>query len=112
MIEIPAAQRVAIAGEVGLNEQYLYQCFTGRKRLPFERCPDVERSSGGAARCEALRDDITWIRVPDPEWPVKEGRPCADLARRKERGGVGMPASSPEPAANDSEKFAAVRKAS
>lgn len=27
---------------------------------PAERCPDIERATGGAVRCEDLRPDVAW----------------------------------------------------
>ena len=77
---MPASERVAVAEAVGLNEQYLYQCFTGRRPLPAEHCPGIERATAARVPCEQLRPDITWLRVPDPEWPHPGGRPCIDVA--------------------------------
>ncbi|MDN4590239.1 transcriptional regulator [Xenophilus aerolatus] len=31
-----------------------------RRRVPAERCPDIERATGGAVRCEDLRPDVAW----------------------------------------------------
>ena len=32
-----------------------------RKRgIPAERCPDIERATGGTVRCEELRPDVDW----------------------------------------------------
>lgn len=33
---------------------------TGFRSIPAERCPDIERISGGKVRCEDLRPDINW----------------------------------------------------
>ena len=30
--------------------------------VPLESCPDVERATRGAVRCEALRPDVDWLR--------------------------------------------------
>lgn len=52
-----------------------------RKRgIPPERCPDIERATGGRVLVEALRPDVRWVRVPDPLWPNPAGRPCLDVA--------------------------------
>lgn len=50
-------------------------------RIPKERCPDIERSTAGRFLVEALRPDIVWRRVPDPDWPHPAGRPCIDVAK-------------------------------
>ena len=37
-------------------------------RVPAERCPDIERMTDGAVRCEDLRPDVDWsvLRAPVP----------------------------------------------
>jgi hypothetical protein len=72
--------RKAAARELGLNEQYLYQCLTGRVRTPVERCPGVERALGGLVTAEQLRPDVRWVRIPDESWPHPAGRPLIDVA--------------------------------
>lgn len=81
---IPAQVRHAAARELGLNEQYLYQCLTGRRTAPIERCPGIERALQGAATVEQLRPDVRWVRVPDPDWPHPQGRPLADVTQAAE----------------------------
>ena len=49
-------------------------------RVPPDRCPAIERATDGRMTCEALRPDVTWSRVPDPQWPHPDGRPCIDVA--------------------------------
>ena len=84
MNSISAAERQRVAAVVGLNEQYLYQCLTGRRLLPPDRCPGIESATGGLVTCETLRPDVHWVRVPDATWPHPEGRPCIDVAARQE----------------------------
>jgi DNA-binding transcriptional regulator YdaS (Cro superfamily) len=53
-----------------------------RKRgIPQERCPAIERATKGTATVEALRPDVAWSRIPDPDWPHPAGRPVIDVAR-------------------------------
>lgn len=53
-----------------------------RKRgIPAERCPAIERATQGAHTVEALRPDVSWIRIPDSTWPHPAGRPAIDIAR-------------------------------
>ena len=28
--------------------------------IPAERCPEIEKATGGAVRCEELRPDVDW----------------------------------------------------
>lgn len=49
-------------------------------RVPADRCPAIERATGGSVTVDQLRPDVTWHRVPDPAWPHPEGRPTIDVA--------------------------------
>lgn len=70
MIEMSARDRIALAAKLGLNEQYLYQCLTGRRRVPAEHCPAIEAATRRIAAergddslvvtCEQLRPDVQW----------------------------------------------------
>lgn len=80
MIAMPAPERIAVAAAMGLHEQYLYQCLSGRKPTPPNHCPAIERATAGRVTCEELRPDVRWQRVPDPTWPHPAGRPCIDVA--------------------------------
>lgn len=80
MNAITVADRVRIAQQVGMHEQYLYQCLTRRRPTPPDRCPAIERAAEARITVEELRPDVTWARIPDPTWPHPEGRPCIDVA--------------------------------
>jgi DNA-binding transcriptional regulator YdaS (Cro superfamily) len=82
MIHLPASERVAAAAEIGINEQYLYQCLSGRTATPPDRCPAIERATAGKVTCEQLRPDVVWQRVADAAWPHPSGRPCIDVAAK------------------------------
>lgn len=45
--EISPDERRRLADLVGLNEQYLYQCLTGRREMEHKTAMRVERDSGG-----------------------------------------------------------------
>lgn len=51
---------------------------------PPDRCPAIERATGGRVTCEQLRPDVAWQRIPDPDWPNPLGRPCIDVAAPRE----------------------------
>ncbi|WP_220486046.1 YdaS family helix-turn-helix protein [Aquariibacter albus] len=72
-----------MATAVGIHDQYLYQCLTGRRPTPVDRCPAIERATSGRVSCEELRPDVRWHRVPDADWPHPEGRPLIDVAAPK-----------------------------
>lgn len=91
MITLNAAERVELAEAVGLNEQYLYQCLSGRRMTPEVHCPAIERESRGLITVTELRPDVTWQRVPDPNWPHPNGRPCIDVAAPAVEAGAPTP---------------------
>lgn len=33
---------------------------TGVRPVPAERCPEIEKATGGAVTCEELRPDVDW----------------------------------------------------
>lgn len=81
MIEMMPSERSVVARAARMNEQYLYQCLTGRRSTPSERCPLIERATDARITCEELRPDVTWSRIPDAGWPHPDGRPVIDVAR-------------------------------
>lgn len=57
-IEIVGSQ-AALAEALGLpTRQHLWNWT--QRRVPTERCPDIERITNGAVRCEDLRRDVNW----------------------------------------------------
>lgn len=55
----PGAQ-VRLAKELGVPAPLISQWKTGERRVPAERCPLIERATGGLVRCEDLRPDVAW----------------------------------------------------
>lgn len=51
---------VSLARSIGIDPPQVSQWKNGVRRVPAERCPDVERATGGAVRCEDLRPDVDW----------------------------------------------------
>lgn len=62
-MDITASDRRALATKVNVDEQYLYQCLTGRKTMKPDEAVRVERESGGVLRRWHLRSD--WPKI----WP-------------------------------------------
>lgn len=48
MKTIPAEERRQLAVKVGINEQYLYQCLTGRREMSAWEAVRVEQETKGA----------------------------------------------------------------
>lgn len=43
---------------LGVKPPSVQQWLNGRRPIPAERCPDIERATGGKVRCEDLRPDL------------------------------------------------------
>ena len=70
----------ALAKALGVTPGAVSQIITGRRPLPEDRAPSIERVTEGRVTCEQMRPDVTWVRVPDVDWPHPAGRPCIDVA--------------------------------
>lgn len=61
----------SLAQRLGFSPVVLSQWSTGKRQVPAEHCPTIERVTGGAVRCEDLRPDIDWAvlrgAAPAPE---------------------------------------------
>lgn len=52
------AKRLAV--DLDVPAELVSQWRTGQRQVPAERCPAIERATGGAVRCEDMREDIDW----------------------------------------------------
>ena len=50
----------ALALRLGVTPAAVGQWKSGERRVPAERCPEIERETGRAVRCEELRPDVAW----------------------------------------------------
>lgn len=69
-----------IVGVTGSSPRAVVWAWMERGQAAQDFCPAIERATDGVVICEELRPDITWARVPDPDWPHPSGRPCIDVA--------------------------------
>lgn len=60
----------ALAEAVGVSQVMISQWKTGARRVPAEMCPDIERATGGAVRCEDLRPDVDWAYLRATNCPT------------------------------------------
>jgi DNA-binding transcriptional regulator YdaS (Cro superfamily) len=70
----------ALCVAIGAHSPDMSRWAAGQRSTPPDRCPAIERATGGRVTCEELRPDVRWQRVPDAAWPHAEGRPCIDVA--------------------------------
>lgn len=56
----------ALATAIDLSPQMVSFMRKGERQVPPEKCPVIERETGGAVRCEELRPDVAWdvLRAP------------------------------------------------
>jgi DNA-binding transcriptional regulator YdaS (Cro superfamily) len=52
--------QVKLAKPVGVSASMVYQWVRGIRQVPAERCPSIEKATGGKVRCEDLRPDVDW----------------------------------------------------
>lgn len=50
----------ALAALLQVTPAAVGQWKSGERRVPAERCPLIERATGGQVRCEDLRPDVAW----------------------------------------------------
>ena len=56
-----AIEILGLAGIAGLYEPPITpQAVHKWKTVPAERCPEIEKATQGAIRCEDLRPDVDW----------------------------------------------------
>jgi len=49
-----------LAEQLKVSPQAIYFWRDGKRGIPADKCPDIERSTGGIVTCEALRPDVDW----------------------------------------------------
>ena len=68
-VETERGAAANLARVLGVSPVMVSQWASGVKAVPAERCPVIERATGGAVRCEELRPDVEWnvLREPRPD---------------------------------------------
>jgi transcriptional regulator with XRE-family HTH domain len=58
--------QTALAKALGVTQGAVWQWANGRRPIPADRCPAIERATAGAVTCEELRPDVDWsvLRAP------------------------------------------------
>lgn len=55
--------RTELAAALSVPQILVSQWALEQRRVPAERCPAIERATGGAVRCEELRPDVDWAAI-------------------------------------------------
>jgi DNA-binding transcriptional regulator YdaS (Cro superfamily) len=85
-LERGSTSRLAV--ELGVSQPLVSEWATGRKRIPLDYCPFIERFTAEKVTCEELRPDrVEYFRklsertVPQPSIPVSSwGQPAGEDA--------------------------------
>lgn len=67
-----------LAERLKVSPQAIYFWRDGKRGIPADKCPDIERTTGGVVTCEALRPDVDWAYLrgtatPTPTEPAAAG---------------------------------------
>jgi DNA-binding transcriptional regulator YdaS (Cro superfamily) len=57
-----------LAAAIGVSPQRVSNWV--ERGVPAERCPDIERATAGAVRCEDLRPDVAWQVLREQALPT------------------------------------------
>lgn len=49
-----------MARYLGVASPTVNQWVKGVRQIPVKRCPEIEKATNGAVRCEELRPDVDW----------------------------------------------------
>ncbi len=50
----------SLAAIIDVKPPTISQWLNGTRQIPAERCPEIEKATNGAVRCESLRPDVDW----------------------------------------------------
>lgn len=59
-LQTSGIKQTDLAKQVGVLGVLIHQWANGKRRVPAEHCPAIERATDGAVRCEELRPDVDW----------------------------------------------------
>lgn len=62
----------SLARGLGVKPVVVSRWANGKKPVPVERCPSIERLTGGVVLCEQLRPDVEWGYLRNSSKPQQE----------------------------------------
>jgi DNA-binding transcriptional regulator YdaS (Cro superfamily) len=57
----PRGTAIRLAKDIGAFTSDLSSWTVGKRPVPAERCPQIEKATNGQVRCEDLRPDVAWF---------------------------------------------------
>lgn len=76
--------QAALSRLLGVSPPTVNQWVNGDRPVPAERCPSIEKATGGAVRCEELRPDVDWAYLRATNCPAEKVG-AGETAREPER---------------------------
>ncbi len=77
-VNLARGRRSALARSIGVPPILVSQWVSRQRQVPAERCPDIERATKGAVRCEDLRPDVDWSVLRGPTQAQPEPATAGD----------------------------------
>ena len=63
----------SLARHIGVSPVAIHQwAYRPDKRVPAERCPEIEKATSGEVTCEELRPDVDWAYLRGANTKAKE----------------------------------------
>ena len=77
----PRGRQAALCRDISAHASDVSTWAAGERKVPPNRCADIERATDGSVTVEELRPDIAWVRLKDKAWRWHpKGRPAIDVA--------------------------------
>ena len=61
-----------MAQSLGVSPQAVCFWRDGKRKIPADKCPDIDRGTGGVVACEVLRADVDWAYLRAAPQPTTE----------------------------------------
>lgn len=71
-IDQQRGQASALGRAIGVTPVLISQWANGRRPIPAERCPAIEKATSGEVTCEELRPDVDWAYLRGANTKAKE----------------------------------------
>jgi DNA-binding transcriptional regulator YdaS (Cro superfamily) len=79
LAESPRGTLVRLAAQIDAPASDVCMWAKGRKPVPPHRAVAIELATNGTVTVEASCPTVSWVRVPDVNWPTAKGKPLLDL---------------------------------
>lgn len=65
-VNLDRGSRTKLAKVLFVHQVLISQWALNRRQVPADRCPDIEKATGGKVTCEELRPDVNWAILRHP----------------------------------------------